>query len=125
MRMMLGLPLGLAVVAIGLGGGNAAWAQNAAPPSEFGVCAACHSVAKGAPNKMGPNLWGTAGSRAGAGNFNYSPALRASGITWTDANLDKWLAGPQKLVPGNRMPFGGITDAAARKRIVAYLKSLK
>ena len=124
MRLMLGLLLGGAVAATGPGGGNAVRAQNPAP-SEFVMCAACHKATKGAPNKMGPNLWGVAGSRAGAGSFNYSPALRASGISWTDANLDKWLVSPQKLVPGNRMPFGGMSDAAARKKIVAYLKSLK
>jgi cytochrome c len=57
--------------------------------------------------------------------FNYSPALKASKIIWTDANLDKWIANPTKLVPGSRMPYAGLADAAKRKELVAYLKTLK
>lgn len=125
MRIMLGILLGGGIAVIGAGTGNSAGAQRPAPPTEFGTCAACHGTSKGAPNKMGPNLWGVAGSKAGQGNFSYSPALRSSNIIWDDANLDKWLSGPQKLVPGNRMPFGGVNNAAARKKIIAYLKSLK
>ena len=99
----------------------------AAGKSKFIVCTACHSVAAGAPKKMGPNLNGVVGSKAGAhdGSFSYSPALKASGLTWTEANLDKWLAGPAKLVPGNRMAFPGLPNPQDRANVIAYLKAAK
>ncbi len=99
----------------------------AAGKSKFIVCTACHSVAEGAPKKMGPNLFGVVGRKAGAGDpaFTYSPALKGSNLTWTEANLDKWLSGPAKLVPGNRMAFPGLPDAQDRANVIAYLKAAK
>jgi len=102
----------------------AAEAAPAAPPApaSFARCAVCHNVAKGAPNKLGPNLFGTYGHKMGQGKFAFSDAVKKSGLTLDDATLDKWLENPRTLVPGNRMSFPGLKDAAKRKEIIDYLK---
>ena len=75
----------------------------------FRRCTECHNADKGGGNGLGPNLWGVAGRKAASlPDFPYSPQLRASKIVWTDAMLSKWLAGPQKVVPGTRMIFPGL-----------------
>ncbi len=88
-------------------------------------CAACHSrtgVAKG----FAPNLVGVVGRRAGsAAGFSYSPALKNSGIVWTEDNLMKWIENAPAVVPGTPMPHVSISDPPERYYIVAYLKSLK
>lgn len=98
----------------------------AAPPSPAGQeifeqhCAACHSVEPD-DNEVGPSLAGVVGRKAGsAAGFDYSPALKAWGKTWTPAQLDQYLAGPQKLVPGTRMAMT-VPAADQRQAIIAYL----
>ncbi|HZS85371.1 MAG TPA: cytochrome c oxidase assembly protein [Stellaceae bacterium] len=84
-------------------------------------CAACHDLDR---NKAGPLLGGVVGRRAGAvAGYHYSAALREAGIAWSAESLDKWLADPRAFLPGARMPIK-VTDAAARRDIIAYLKSL-
>jgi cytochrome c len=74
----------------------------------------------------GPSLAGLWHRKAGslASFTRYSPALKASGISWDDATLDAWLADPQRLVPGNTMPFAGIEDAGQRHDLIAFLKDV-
>ena len=92
----------------------------------FGACQACHSVTKGGPNGLGPNLFGVAGRKAGSlPGFYYSVALKSSKITWTNDKLKAWIMGPYKLVPGNRMAFVGISDSNKADDVVAYLDTLK
>jgi len=92
----------------------------------FNRCSICHSNAKGAPNKLGPNLFGLVGRKAGTSpRFSYSAAMKHAGFVWTPAKLTDYLASPQKVVPGNAMPFAGIADAKQRADIVAYLATLK
>lgn len=96
-------------------------APRPAPPAAFAQCTACHSTQ---PGKMmfGPSLAGVGGRRAASlSGYGYSPALKASGLVWNRATLDRWLTSPQKTVPGTRMPFTGIKDPAARKSVVDYL----
>lgn len=96
-----------------------------APPA-FATCAVCHSTTKGAPSGMGPNLRGVIGRKAGSlPGFNYSAAMKNSGLKWTPAELDAFLAAPRKKVPGTIMAFPGIGDAAKRKQIIDYLSTLK
>ena len=74
---------------------------------------------------MGPHLAKIMGRKAGSvSGYAYSPALKGSGITWTAAQMDKWLQNPRALVPGNKMPFAGIADKAKRAELIAYMKTL-
>jgi cytochrome c len=87
----------------------------------FEECAACHKL-EPTGESVGPDLHGLFGRKAGEGaDFRYSPALKRSGIAWNEQSIDKFIADPQAAVPGNRMPFAGIADAAARADLIAYL----
>lgn len=97
----------------------------AAAPAAFGQCAACHSLEPG-KHGIGPSLVGIYGTKAGdIPGYAFSPQLKASGLTWDDATLDKWLAGPMKLVPGTKMTYAGLSDAGKRAQLIAWLKTLK
>lgn len=85
-------------------------------------CAACHSVDF---NGVGPAHRGVFGRLAGTarGFANYSAALKRSGLTWTEANLDRWLADPEALVPGQSMGIS-LPDAGERADVIAFLRTL-
>lgn len=83
-------------------------------------CASCHTVAPGQRPVLGPSLAGVVGRKAGSTAFNYSAALKASNLTWTRANLDRFIAAPMRTVPGTRMVIS-ITDAQQRAAILDYL----
>jgi cytochrome c len=92
----------------------------------FMRCALCHNANKGGGNGLGPNLFGVVGRKAASlPGFYYSPALKKSGITWTDNKLAAWLAHPQKLVPGTRMAFAGLSNQKDIEDVIAFLKSRK
>lgn len=89
----------------------------------FAMCAACHSRNAAAPQRMGPNLHNVVGRKAGSNpGFDYSPALRASTITWDAKQLDAYLAAPGKLVPGTRMLIA-VPDATRRQALIEYLSA--
>jgi cytochrome c len=89
---------------------------------QFVECATCHTLERGV-NNVGPSLFGLFGRKAGdVADYRYSPALKKSGITWTPQTLDTYIADPQQQVPGNRMPYAGLPDAAARADLIAYLQ---
>ncbi|MGB9364445.1 MAG: c-type cytochrome [Xanthobacteraceae bacterium] len=88
---------------------------------QYEECVACHVLEKG-KESVGPDLHGLFGRKAGeAADFRYSPALKRSGIVWSEQTVDTFIADPQAVVPGNRMPFAGIPEAAARADLIAYL----
>lgn len=90
----------------------------------FANCSACHSLEKGAANGAGPNLFGIAGAAAGqVAGFAYSDALKASGIIWTAAELDSFIANPTAKIPGTTMVAGAIADPAKRQAVIAYIES--
>lgn len=92
----------------------------------FARCAICHSNTKGAADRLGPNLFGVVGHKAGSRpNFSYSPAMRNSDFVWNNDRLKAYIASPAKVVPGNRMAFAGIGDAGQRDDLVSYLDTLK
>jgi cytochrome c len=91
-------------------------------PAAYARCVACHTANKGGEDKLGPNLYGVFRTPAAQGSYAYSAALKESGLTWDEATLHKWLENPRALVPGNRMSFPGIKDAAKRQEIIDYLK---
>jgi cytochrome c len=82
-------------------------------------CKMCHN---GSP--MGPNLTGVAGGPVAAKEFAYSPALKAKGGTWTDANLDAFLKAPAQFAPGTKMLISVPSDEN-RAAIIGFLKALK
>ena len=85
-------------------------------------CIACHSPDA---NRVGPKHRGVVGRTAGTiPDFNYSKALRNSGVVWSDETLDEWLTNPQAFIPGLRMNFK-VADPADRADLIAYLKTLK
>jgi cytochrome c2 len=87
-------------------------------------CAVCHSSNPG-ENKTGPSLAGIVGSKSGtAPGFNFSTAMKNVGVTWDDANLDKFLANPTGFVHGTMM-FVGLPSGSDRENVIAYLDTLK
>ena len=89
----------------------------------FARCALCHDVKPG-PKKMGPALNGLFGRTSGTiAGFTYSPAMQKAKIRWDAKTLDAFLAKPNAVVPGNRMAFAGVPQAADRANLIAYLKS--
>lgn len=87
----------------------------------YAECIACHAMQEGVQG-VGPSLAGIAGRRAAAiEGFRYSPALRRASIAWTAQNLDAFIADPQKLIPGNRMPYSGLAQERDRADLVAWL----
>jgi len=104
---------------------NSATAQTPTNPAAlFAPCKVCHSVAKGGKNGLGPALNGAVGRKAGSvPGFNYSPAMKAWGKTWTPALLDAYLADPRKIVPGNRMIYPGLKDPAKRAALIAWIRA--
>ncbi|MDE2595288.1 MAG: cytochrome c family protein [Sphingomonadales bacterium] len=104
---------------------EAAVADAGGKPAIFTQCAACHSTEKG-KNMVGPSLAGVFGRKAGTvEGYAYSDANKNSGLTWDEATLDEYLTAPMKKVPGTKMTFAGLSDAAARKAVIDYLKTLK
>ncbi len=86
-------------------------------------CASCHDISAGASPKIGPNLLGVVGRRAGSlPGYSYSPAMKAQTFVWDDAMLDRWLTRPSDVVPGTAMAFAGEPSAANRAAIIAYLR---
>ncbi len=89
------------------------------------VCATCHSFDKGAPAKVGPNLYGVVGRAKGSeAGFAYSDAMKAKGGDWTFDDLNSFITSPKTFVPGTKMGFAGEPDAGKRADIIAYLRTL-
>jgi len=81
-------------------------------------CGGCHALDA---NRVGPAHRGVVGRRAGtAPGFDYSDALRASRLVWTEALIQRWLANPEALIPGQQMGFR-LGNAQERADVAAYL----
>ena len=90
----------------------------------FKKCAACHTIAQGGPNGIGPNLWAAMGKPHGhVAGFSYSDALKSVPGNWDFEGMDKWLANPKKYAPGTKMTFAGLGNPEERANLIAYLNS--
>jgi cytochrome c len=90
----------------------------------FKKCAACHTIAPGGANGIGPNLWASMGKPHGhVAGFSYSDALKSIPGNWDFEGMDKWLANPKKYAPGTKMTFAGLSNPEERANLIAYLNA--
>jgi cytochrome c len=88
----------------------------------FKKCAACHSVAQGGANKIGPALWGVLGRKAGSiSGYKYSKAMAAYGKSWTIEEMNGFLIKPKDWIKGTKMSFAGIKNAKERAAVILYM----
>jgi cytochrome c len=118
-RVTLALLVTLPLAGAACAGGDAARGE-----VKFQDCAACHKLEAGA-NNVGPSLHGIFTRKAAElADFRYSPAIKRSGIAWSAETLDTFIADPQAVVPGNRMPYAGMASASDRADLIAYLQKM-
>ena len=124
--------------AAGEGGGEAApaavpvgqlmaSADAAAGANVFKKCQSCHSIEKGGPNKVGPDLWGVVERPvASHEGFAYSAAMKdfskGGSEHWTFENLNHFLTAPKAFIKGTAMGFAGLKNDKERANLLAYLR---
>lgn len=102
-----------------------AQADAAAGEKAFAKCTACHSIAKGGANGIGPNLYGIVGKpHASVAGFDYSSALKGTSGPWSFDALNEWLTNPAGYAAGTKMTFAGIKKPEERANVIAYLNSM-
>lgn len=86
------------------------------------ACRTCHIVREG-DNRLGPNLHKIVGRKAGSlPDYAFSSAMKEAGFVWDEEKLDRFMANPDEVVPGNSMkPYGGLPSSDDRKKIIAFL----
>jgi cytochrome c len=88
----------------------------------FKKCAACHSIAEGGGNKIGPALWGVLGRKAGSlSDYKYSKAMVAHGASWSFEEMNSFLIKPKDWIKGTKMSFVGLKDAKERAAVILYM----
>src|SRR5262249_32433120 len=90
------------------------------------LCSPCHEIGPDAKIKLGPPLNGIDGRKSGSfDGFNYSPANKSSGITWSEETFPKYIRAPMQDMPGTRMAFVGIKNDKDIADLWAYLKQFE
>ena len=90
------------------------------------TCGGCHSIGEGARGGFGPQLNGIIGRPAGTtADYQYSDAMKNSGVVWTRDKLAAYIEAPKKVVSGTRMIFWGISDQEKIDNILAYLETFQ
>lgn len=113
----------LAAIALAVSTAAASAQDVAAGEQSFKKCLPCHSVGEGAKNKVGPELNGLDGRKAGiAEGFNYTEANKNSGITWGESTFKEYIKDPRAKIPGTKMVFAGIKNEEEVNNLWAYLK---
>lgn len=94
--------------------------------SPAGRCVVCHSLERGGPFRVAPNLWGVIGAQKAWAKdwYAYSPALITKGGVWTEQELDEFLADASRYLPGTRKSIR-VSDPAERRQIIEFLKQLR
>lgn len=87
------------------------------------ICQACHSIGKGEPAKIGPNLYDILGRDiASKKDYNYSSAFTEQKGNWDFEKLDQFIQNPSQMIPGTAMTFPGIKSKVDRAAIIAWLR---
>lgn len=88
------------------------------------ACRTCHTTREG-DNRLGPHLHNIIGRKAGSlPDYGYSAAMKDADFVWNQEKLERFIANPDEVVPGNNMkPYGGLASAEDRTRIVSFLRS--
>ena len=90
----------------------------------FKKCSACHMIASGGKNMIGPNLWSVIGRTAGSVNdYKYSKAMVAYGKEWTFEEMNSYLIKPQAYVKGTKMAFAGLRKEKDRASVILFMNS--
>ncbi len=88
----------------------------------FNVCLVCHAIGPGAQNKIGPELNGLDGRKAGTvTNFDYSDANKSSGIVWNEETFEDYIKNPAAKIPDTKMTFAGVENEQQVKDLWAYI----
>ena len=89
------------------------------------ACRTCHTTKEG-DNRLGPHLYKIIGRNAGSlPDYGYSTAMKDAGFVWDEEKLERFIANPDELVPGNSMkPYGGLASSDDRARVVSFLRSV-
>ena len=88
----------------------------------FKKCTACHMIAAGGKNMIGPNLWSVIGRQAGVvSDYKYSKAMIAYGKEWTFEEMNSYLIKPQAYIKGTKMAFAGLRKEKDRASVILYL----
>ena len=90
----------------------------------FKRCSACHMIAAGGKNMIGPNLWSILGKKTGvAPGYKYSKALAAYGKDWTFEEMNNFLIKPTSYIKGTKMAFAGLKKEKDRASVILYMNS--
>ena len=121
----------LILVALATGFATAGASSARPPGAEAGAdyfrghCVMCHGNTATTPPGIGPRLFGVVGRPSGSlQGYAYSSAMKRAGLVWDPATLRRYVASPQSVVRGNKMPFQGISNPHDADNVVAYLATL-
>ena len=125
MRLLMGALSGTAFVLLSLSAlpQKSQGAEDTSGQQAFNnACRTCHIVREG-DNRLGPNLHKLIGRKAGSlPEYAFSSAMKEAGFVWDEEKLDRFMANPDEVVPGNNMkPYGGLSSSEDRKKIIAFL----